>query len=67
MHDIISGATSYGLGILALFFTQDMTTYAALAGLILVCVRILGDLPRAIAAWISLFNIGEDDEDDSND
>lgn len=60
MHDTISSATSYGLGTFALLFQQDLTTYAAFFGLVLVIVRILGDVPRAIAAWRRLIK-GEED------
>lgn len=65
MHDIVSSTTSYGLGVFAFLFTQDIAVYAAFFGVILVVVRIAGDLPRAIQAWKDLFK--GDDEDGSDD
>lgn len=65
MPDIVSSTTSYGLGVFAFLFTQDIATYAAFFGVLLVVVRIAGDVPRAIAAWKALF--AGDEEDGSND
>lgn len=54
MHDIQSAITTYGLGLFTFIFSQDLTTYAAFAGLVLVIVRIAGDLPKAIGSWQDL-------------
>lgn len=66
MHDFTSAATTYGLGVFAFFFSQDLTTYAAFAGLLLVLVRIGGDLPKAIQSWKELLQ-GDDDHDSGDD
>ena len=63
MNDITSALTSYGMGMFALFFQQDLGTYAAVGGLILVVVRIAGDIPKAIQAWKNLIG-GDDDSTD---
>jgi hypothetical protein len=61
MHDLTSALTSYGIAGYALLFQQDLGTYAAVGGLILVVVRIAGDLPKAISAWRKLFK-GDDND-----
>lgn len=61
MHNLISGTTTYGLGMFTFLFSQDLTTYAALAGLVLVVIRIIGDVPRVINAWAKLFKGGDSD------
>lgn len=63
MHDITSALTSYGIAAFALIFQQDLGTYAAVAGLVLVVVRIAGDLPKAIGSWRKLINGEADDSD----
>lgn len=62
MTDLTSGITSYGLGLFALVFQQDLSTYAAIAALILVVVRIIGDLAKAVRAWQEVFD-NDSDED----
>jgi len=61
MDYLTSAATTYGLGMFAFLFSQDLTTYAAFAGLLLVLVRIAGDIPKAYTAWRNLFKGDEDD------
>jgi hypothetical protein len=63
MHDTISSVTSYGMGAFAMFASADIATYAAIFGIILVIVRIAGDVPRAIMSWRKLF---EGDEHDNS-
>lgn len=61
MHNLTSATTTYGLGMFTFLFSQDLTTYAAFAGLLLVIVRIVGDVPKAITAWRKLLK-GEDND-----
>lgn len=63
MHDLTSALTSYGIAAFALFFQQDLGTYAAIFGLVLVIVRIMGDIPRAIKSWKELIWPNEDEND----
>lgn len=65
MHDIQSAITSVGLGLFTYLFSQDMTTYAAFFGLVLVVVRIFGDLPKAIGNWRDLLKgVSNDSQED---
>lgn len=67
MHDFISGFTTYGIGIFAFLFAQDLTTYAAVGGLLLVLVRIAGDVPKAIQSWRDLLANDKDNTHGSDD
>lgn len=62
-HEAVSASTSYGVGLLALLFQQDMGTYAAFFGLILVLVRIIGDIPRALLSWREYMTKRKDKKD----
>lgn len=64
MHDFFSSLTTYGIGMFAFLFSQDMTTYAAFFGLLLVIVRIAGDTPKAIQSWKDLIKGDDDGSDD---
>lgn len=67
MTDFVSAATTYGLGIFTYIFAHDLSTYAAMAGLLLVLVRIGGDLPKAIQSWRELLGYTEEDDHGSDD
>jgi hypothetical protein len=62
MNDFVSGITSYGMGAFALFFQQDLSVYVTFFGLVLVVVRILGDIPKALSAWRKFLNGGTPDD-----
>lgn len=66
-QDFLSSTTSYLIGLIAFVLSGDLTTWTAVAALILVFVRIATDIPKAINSWINLFDDKEDDNDSSTD
>lgn len=54
MHNFTSAVTSYGAGSFAFLAGQDLGTWAAVLGLAVLAVRLIGDVPKAITAWQNL-------------